>query len=181
MKSRLALLFVLAAASAAASADSVPAEAAAPYVIRGDSSVGGLRIARADVADARLRFGAPSTSRREPPYTCVRSWKRIGLTVAFLDLAGGNACRTGVVVRATITSRGAWRTGVGLRVGDSVARVKRLYRDASYHRDLGSWTGYWLVTRRTCELGGRQPYPGLLARVRNGRVSALVAGTTACE
>ncbi len=177
MRARLAILFVLAAASAGGAA----AETAAPYVIRGDSNVGGLRIAQADIADARLRFGAPSTSRREPPYACVRSWKRIGLTVAFLDLSGGNACRTGVVVRATITSRGAWRTGAGLRVGDSVARIERLYPRASYHRDLGPWTGYWLVTRRTCELGGRQPYPGLLARVRNGRVAALVAGTTACE
>ena len=86
-----------------------------------------------------------------------------------------------MLLRATVTSRGAWRTAVGLRVGDGVGRLKRLYPRARYRRGPGGSTGYWLVTRRTCELGGRQPYPGLLARVRDGRVAALVAGTTACE
>ena len=178
MKARLAVLLALAAAALTAS--TAPA-AVTPYVIQGDRSVGGVRIARADLADARARFGAPSATRRDGPAACIASWRRLGLTLAFLDLSGRNPCRTGILVRATITSRGAWRTGKGLRKGDSVTRLRRLYPQASYRRHIAPWTGYWLVTRRACELGGYEPFPGLLARVRDGRVVALVASTTACE
>lgn len=159
-----------------------PAAAAAqPHVIHADRWVGGLQVARATPADARARFGPPSTSRTELPYSCVESWRRIGLVLRFLDLSERRPCRGGVLVTATITSRGHWRTAVGLRVGDQVARVRRLYPYARFRRGFAPWTGYWLVPRRTCAEVGAQPYPGLLARVRDGRVRALVAGTTACE
>ncbi len=177
MKARLALLLLVAAAATAPSASAAPA----PYVLQGDTNVGGVRISRADLSDARARFGAPTTTRREQTIACVAHWRRIGLTLTFLDLSGRNPCTTGILIRATVTSRGAWRTGKGLRKGDSVARLRRLYPKATYRRHITAWTGYWLVTRRACELGGYEPFPGLLARVRNGRVTALVAATTACE
>ena len=175
MKAVLVLLLAAAATASAASA------APAPYVLHGDTSVAGLRIGRADLADARVRFGAPSTTRREQGVACVAAWPRIGLTLSFLDLSGGNPCATGGLIRATVTSRGTWRTSKGLRKGDSVARLRQLYPGARYRRHIHAWTGYWLVTRRACELGGFEPFPGLLARVRDGRVTALVVATTACE
>ena len=178
MKARLAILLALGAAALPAASATA---ALTPYVIQGDRSVGGVRIARADLADARARFGAPTAARREGPAACSASWRRLGLTLTFLDLSGRNPCRAGILVRATITSRGAWRTGKGLRKGDSVTRLRRLYPQASYRRHIAPWTGYWLVTRRACELGGYEPFPGLLARVRGGRVVAIVASTTACE
>jgi hypothetical protein len=155
--------------------------APAPYVLHGDTSVAGLRIARADLADARARLGAPTATRRVQGVECVATWRTLGVTLAFLELSGGDPCRAGALVRATIASRAHWRTAKGLRVGDAVARVRRLYPQARSRRSVPQWTGYWLVTRRACELGGFEPYPGLLARIRNGRVSALVAATTACE
>jgi hypothetical protein len=174
---RLALAAVVTAALLA------PAGASAqPFVIHGDTWVGGLEVARATPADARARFGTPSTSRVEDARSCVQSWRRIGLVARFLDLSGGAPCRTGVLVTATITSRGYWRTAVGLRVGDPVARVRLLYPRARLRGSgFPPGAGYWLVTRRTCAEVGAQPYPGLLARVRGGRVHALVAGTAACE
>ena len=42
-------------------------------------------------------------------------------------------------------------------------------------------TGYWLVTRGICAEVGGGSYPGLLARMRNGRVSALVARISVCD
>lgn len=72
--------------------------------------------------------------------------------------------------------------GGGLRVGDTTARLWRLYPQAS--RQTGGYSafrGYWLVTRRACAEVGGAPYPGLLARARNGRVTALVVATSACE
>jgi len=160
----------------------MPASAASPpYVIQGDRAVGGLQIARGTLAQARQRFGAPSSVRaRASGVECNAAWNRIGLRLAFLDFSG-RACQDGVLVTATITSRSAWRTAVGLRVGDSVARIRQLYPRASLHPASPPWTGYWLVTRRTCAEVGAIPYPGLLARVRRGRVTALVAGTAPCD
>jgi hypothetical protein len=109
------------------------------------------------------------------------NWKRLRLTIRFLEF-GRPPCTNGVAAVVTITSREHWRTAVGLRVGDRVPRLWRLYPKASLQR--GAFTpfaGYWLVTRRACAEVGGAPYPGLLARARNGRVSALVLSTTACE
>jgi hypothetical protein len=163
-------------------AAAVPASAAAPsYVIHGDRSVAGLQVARATSADAVARLGAPTSTTPQPPYGCVKQWRPLGLTLAFVDLTARNACRDGVLLRATARSRAHWRTAKGLRVGDPVSRLQRLYPAAKVRPNQGEWTGYWLVVRRTCELGGRHPYPGLLARVQAGRVSAIVSGTLACE
>ena len=174
---RVFAVAVLATASLA-----VPAVAASPpFVVHGDRAVGGLQIARGTLADARIRFGSPSTVRsRASGVECDAGWNRLGLKLVFLDFSG-RACDDGVLVTATITNRSAWRTAVGLRVGDPVARLLRLYPRASLHRASPPWTGYWLVTRRTCAEVGSIPYPGLLARVRNSRVAALVAGTAPCD
>jgi len=173
---------VLALALFAAFALTLPALAASPpFVVQADRAVGGLQIGRGTLAAARQRFGSPSTVRpRASGVECNARWNRLGLKLAFLDFSG-RACADGVLVTATITSRSAWRTAVGLRVGDSVARLLRLYPRASLHRAAPPWTGYWLVTRRTCAEVGSIPYPGLLARVQDGRVTALIAGTAPCD
>jgi hypothetical protein len=172
----LSIVFLAAALPAAPGLAASP-----PLVIQGDHAVAGLRVSRAMLDDARTRLGSPSTVRsRASGVECNAAWKRIGLKLAFLDFSG-RACADGVLVTATITSRSAWRTAVGLQVGDSVARLRRLYPRASLHRSAAPWTGYWLVTRRTCAEVGSLPYPGLLARARSGRVTALVAGTAPCD
>jgi hypothetical protein len=173
-------LVVVAALATVLSA--VPASAASrSFVIQGDRAVGGLQIGRGTLADARARFGAPSSVRsRASGVECDARWNRIGLKLVLLDFSG-RACRDGALVTATVTSRAAWRTAVGLRVGDSVARTLRLYPRARLHPASPPWTGYWLITRRTCAEVGSLPYPGLLARVRTGRVTALVAGTAPCD
>lgn len=173
----LVLVLVLALGALSGTAAAAPD----PYVIQGDTTVAGLRIARADLADARARFGAPSTTRRVQGVECLASWRRLGLVLAFLELSGGDPCRAGTLVRATVTERGRWRTARGLRKGDSVARLRQLYPKARYRSGFQPWRGWWLVTRRACELGGFEPFPGLLARVRDGRVTAIVVATTACE
>jgi hypothetical protein len=66
-----------------------------------------------------------------------------------------------------------WRTSRGLRIGDSVTRLRRLYPRAGFHRRPLYWAGWWLVVR-TSVYGETHEYPGLRARVRNGRVTAFV-------
>ena len=177
MSRRLFAALLIAACSAASSSSA----ATAPFVVQGDSTVDGLRIGRTTPAASVKRFGPATTTRTQPPYECVKTWKKLGLKLSFLDLSTGSACRTGGLVTATITNRPQWRTALGLRVGDTVARVRTLYPRAKFRRTGNNWTGYWLITRHACKEVGGSAFPGLLAQIHAGRVAALVAGTTACE
>jgi len=73
-----------------------------------------------------------------------------------------------------------WRTSRGLRVGDSVTRLRRLYSSAKAVHELPGWykRGYWLVTRRVGGyegIGGLRPTaPVLVAETLHGRVAGFV-------
>jgi hypothetical protein len=149
------------------------------YVLQGDHVAGGLRLGRGTVNQAIAKFGTPMRKRAQGQSRRV-TWPQLGLTIDFVSFEG-QPCTKGVAVVVTITSRSRWRTALGLRVGDTVARLKTLFPNAARRSGLGSQSGFWLVTRRACAEVGGQPYPGLLARTRNGRVSALVATAGVCE
>ncbi|MDQ3670621.1 MAG: hypothetical protein M3377_10150 [Actinomycetota bacterium] len=131
-----------------------------PYAVRKDGSLRGVIAA----------YGDPSSVRRHARYReiCDVLWRPIGLRITFYNLGGGNPCAgaTGRFGEATMTST-RWRTSIGLRVGDSLARLRALYRG---ERPRGAW--WWLVTRRS-PYGEGGSYPGLAAKVRGGRVVAF--------
>jgi len=171
---------VLVAAAVAIAASGAGAATPASFVIQGDRSVGGLAMVRAEPEDAVARFGAAALTRSRPP-SCLMVWPRLGLAISFVDFAG-NPCRDGGAVVATVTSRARWRTALGLRVGDGIQRLRALYPRATRRTgSFGHWNGFWLVTRRACATVGGHGYPGLLARIRDGRVSALVVTGGTCE
>ena len=175
------VLGVVAAASMVVVMAAGRADASASvFVIQGDRSIGGLALGRGTVEQAAARFGNPALRRSRPP-SCLVAWPGLGLTITFLDFSG-KPCRDGAAVVATITNRGRWRTVLGLRVGDGVQRLRNLYPTATRHTgSLDGYRGFWLVTRRRCEIAGGGAFPGLLARIRDGRVSALVATAGVCE
>ena len=149
-------------------------------VIQGDRNAGGIKIGRSAPADVRRLYGTPSTSRVESTHSCVQSWKGVRLVVQFFTFEG-KPCARGVALIVTVTGRAAWRTAVGLRVGDPAARVRALYPRVRPRAGFAGDRGYWLVTRQICaEVGGGR-YPGLLARIQRGRVSALVARISVCD
>jgi hypothetical protein len=160
---------------AAALAVLAAAAAPAPFVVQADRSVGGLAVGRGTLAQATARFGKP-TSRTPKGANCTAVWKPLGLRISFLDFVG-NACATGGAVQLTITDPKHWRTGRGLRVGDAAARVQQLYPAAKLHPG----DGWWLVPRHACKETGGAAYPGLLARVHMGQVTALVVTAGVCE
>ncbi len=170
------LVAVCAAAAVAVSA----AAAGGVHVIQGDRNAGGIRIARSTPADVKKLFGAPSTSRVLSAQSCLQSWKPARLVVHFFTFEG-KPCARGVALIVTVTGRAAWRTAVGLRVGDSAARLRTLYPRARLRTGFPGDNGYWLVTRQVCAEVGGGTYPGLLARMRNGRVAALVARSSVCD
>lgn len=155
---------------------------AAPHVIAGDSSFGGLHLGRSTLPQARAAFGAPQTQSKRPN-ACVATWPRAGLTVRFGTIGSDptDPCVGGVAFTITVTSRSAWRTSAGLRVGDPVSRIAAAFPHAVLHTRAGPETGYWLVVRKACSLGGNAPYPALLARVAHHRVAAFVGSVSVCD
>ena len=155
--------------------------AAAPvHVINGDRNAGGIGIARSTPAHVKALFGAPSTSRVTSPRSCLQGWKAARLAVTFFTFEE-KPCARGVALIVTVTGRAAWRTAKGLRVGDTAARLRKLYPRARLRTGFAGDSGYWLVTRQVCAEVGGGAYPGLLARMRAGRVSALVARSSVCD
>ena len=150
------------------------------HVINGDRTAGGIRIARSTPADVKQLFGTPSTTRVTSSRSCLQSWKGARLAVTFFTFED-KPCARGVALIVTVTGRAAWRTAVGLRVGDSAARLRTLYPRARLRTGFAGDSGYWLVTRQVCAEVGGGAYPGLLARMKRGRVAALVARSSVCD
>jgi hypothetical protein len=153
------------------------------HVILGDTSVGGIHLARTTFPQARQLFPHVATRViRKTSGDCVVTWQGIGLTVDFgiLGQTTENPCTKGTAFVVRVTNRPAWRTAKGLRVGDGVPRLHRLYPHRRLHT-AAPWPGYWLVARRLCAEVGGEPYPALRARIRNGRVSAFVVQAGTCE
>ncbi len=174
---RRTLILVVAIAVGTSTAAAIP-----NYVVRGDTQIGAFKVRGGVLAGAKKAFGPPSTVRKKNASQCTVTWRNLGLVVSFLSLERRDPCNTGLLVLGTMTSR-RWATSAGLRIGNTAttARIRAAYPRATYHRQAGATSGWWLVTRKYCELGGNAPYPGLLARVSSGRISALVVQVGVCE
>jgi hypothetical protein len=157
--------------AALAAATVLAASAPAPeIVIQGDYKLGSYAVKRdGTLRGAIAAFGAPTRVRQTSRLSCGASWRALSLAITFYNLGGSNPCepRFGRFGRATTTGK-QWRTSKGLRVGDSLGRLRALYPRAEAH---GAWR--WLVVRTSpFGLGGR--YAGLAAKLTRGRVSAFL-------
>ena len=167
---RIALLAVIGVAAALPWAAAVPA-APSSYVVRSDVQIGTFAVKR----DGRLRglvaaFGRPSSLRRSKlsGRICHAVWRPLGLHVVLYTLGARNPCGLRVARFGSATMRGPrWRTSVGLRIGDTVARLRRLYPRAK--RVGSSWA---LVVRRS-PFGVGSTYSAVTAATARGRVVAL--------
>lgn len=156
---RVAIVFVIAIVL-------VPLAAAkTDYVIVGDVSVGGF--ARdGTVQDAIRVFGAPATRENQAYDKCTVSWPSQGVVMeTYYTNAASDPCGAkGRHVKTTVTDR-RWRTDKGLRIGDSLRKLRQLYPKA--RKDA---PGRWRVTTRSF---AGLPYPGLEAQIKNGRVTSF--------
>ena len=183
---RLVTLFVAVAiccgaASATAATESRQIRASATFQRLGD-----WRIDRAATLQGAIdALGAPSSCREPARRHAVARWPALGVTVDLWTYGALPPRRTGCTAPRLIhvnyvraTSR-QWFTSLGLRVGDSTTKLRRLYPRAPLS-PRGAWprpSAYWLVTRRTVCIGfcDRRfvTVPQLAAEVRRARVVAF--------
>jgi hypothetical protein len=72
------------------------------------------------------------------PGICTRGWGILGLRILFTTFGGGSACADTFAQAGSIQGKDArhrWRTTRGLRIGDPLATVDRLYPGAIKHRN----------------------------------------------
>lgn len=134
------------------------AAAPAPAGARRDvKTVEDLLAAAATPSAARALLGEPAS--REPASNACRiAWPRRGLTLVYAATGGRDPCRAGNAVGVLAGKRG-FASADGLRVGDSLARLRRLYPAAESRPD-----GWWALAG-----------DGLLAHVGGGHVDTIYA------
>jgi hypothetical protein len=138
-------------------------------------------------AAAVAAFGRETTCTRLEtlPAFARAEWRRLGLRMVFGSYGPGAArpCRARRAVyldNARVYGK-QWRTGLGLGIGDSVAKLHRLYPHAlfrTYLSGLPRERGWWLVVR-TSRVPDYHHEPALLATTRAGRVTAFVVNVHA--
>ena len=152
--------------------------AAAPFTInvRGSADSFGRVLAIGDFKPNRDptlgaaidAYGESSFQRRISTWGCKVGWHGLGVKILFANFGGGGACEEDLGRSQTARAFGdRWRTAKGLRVGQRLARLRRLYPSATRHG-----RGWWLVTA-VSQIGVTSRYPVLSATVRGGRVRSF--------
>ncbi|HEX6701713.1 MAG TPA: hypothetical protein VF101_13375 [Gaiellaceae bacterium] len=142
--------------------------------------------ADASLADAVRALGEPSSCKPVKGMAgfATVKWAGLGLRGTFgsYGVDGLHPCGARKVRLDNMRASGAaWRTGAGLRIGDSLSKLRRLYPHAFlrlYRRDIPAVRGWWLVVR-TGVVPERYTFPALLATVRGGRVTSFVVSIQA--
>jgi hypothetical protein len=78
-------------------------------------------------------LGAPSNVENPDIPGCAATWAGLGLRIQFESFGGGTSCADGLAQAAVVKGphgRSSWRTQRGLRVGDSLRKLRRLYPNA---------------------------------------------------
>jgi hypothetical protein len=82
---------------------------------------------------AVVALGEPSHVKNPDIPGCLATWKRLGLKIQFESFGIASDCSDGKAQAAVVKGhrgRVSWRTQRGLRVGDGLRKLKRLYPNA---------------------------------------------------
>jgi hypothetical protein len=109
---------------------------------------------------------------------CPNRWRRLGLRLITADFGGGPPCAPTTPVQQIVIRSSRWRTERGLRVGDSLDRVRELYPELRRFPELygpaPAWRYDWALVLEPSHVGG-PPYliDRLAATIRQRRVVSL--------
>src|SRR4051794_22730665 len=108
------------------------------------------------------------------PAGCPNKWKRLGVRIVTADFGGGPPCAATTPVQQIVITGAQWTTERGLKVGDSLDRVRELYPELKRFNDLYGkdklWRYQWALVLEESEVGGP---PNLI-----DRLSAVIRGRT---
>jgi hypothetical protein len=97
-------------------------------------ALGSWRVATRGTYGAALRaLGSPTSVVTAGTGTCTDTWRGLGLRILFTTFGVSSGCRDTFAQEGSIRGtpgRKLWRTGRGLRIGDTVGKVDRLYPKA---------------------------------------------------
>jgi hypothetical protein len=155
-----------------------PAALAEPFTLEATGSKRSLGKVRA-IGDFRPQsdptlgaansvFGPPTKLVRPSNASCRALYAGIGLRILFVNLGGGGPCDPALTksqVARAFDPR--WHTGKGLRIGDGLRRVKRLYPRATRHGRS------WWIVKGINIFGSRGPYGVMRATMQDGRVNSF--------
>jgi hypothetical protein len=156
-------------------------QASASRIKLGSYEILGSRLTASPSYRGAIRaFGAPDTcqlgterAKRISNFSTVR-WRALGLEMVFGSFGaparGGDACsepESFYLDNVRVTGS-LWTTALGLRIGDPISKLKRLYPEALPHN--GSW---WVITAQST-IGVTNLFPRFAAAVAHGRVAAFV-------
>jgi len=135
--------------------------------------VGGWHISASASYGASIRaFGAADREAYYSKNHCKAWWGRLGVTIDYWDYSGGEACFDGGFVNSIAirgrAGRNSWRTGLGLRIGDSVGRLRAMYPGA---RRTG---GTYLLSPFWTPIGSGGWSSPVAARIARNKVDTFI-------
>ncbi len=109
-------------------------------------------------------FGRPDGKN---PQGCPNKWKQLGVRMVVADFGGGPACAGGTRIQILVITGRTWQTERGLRIGDSLDRVRELYPELArfselYDIDAPVYRYTWGLVFEPSQVGGP---PNLLDRL----------------
>jgi hypothetical protein len=108
-------------------------------------------------------YGRPDPKR---PPGCPNKWKKLGVRLVTADFGGGPMCAPTTPIQLIVITGREWTTERGLRIGDSLDRVRELYPELQRFNDLygrvPSFRYTWALVLEPSPVGGP---PNLLDRL----------------
>jgi hypothetical protein len=133
---------------------------------------GGVRPIRRNAIRA---YGRPD---KRDANGCGNIWRRYGLRLITADFGGGPPCRNSTPIQRIVITSPRWTTERGLRVGDSLDKVRQLYPELQRFTELYGnervWRYEWALVLEPSPVGGP---PNLIdrlsAEIRGRKVRSL--------
>jgi hypothetical protein len=77
------------------------------------------------------------------PQGCPNKWKTLGVRIVTADFGGGPPCASTTRIQQIVITGKQWTTERGLKVGDSLDRVRELYPELKRFNALYGKNKYW--------------------------------------
>lgn len=100
-------------------------------MIRRDTNIGGFRLSDDPTLRAAIdAYGSPTSRVPYEGQACIVVWSEFGIRITFSHVVSTTPCDGRGCHSETILTNTRWKTDKGLHVGDSLRRLRQVYRRA---------------------------------------------------